>query len=148
MSQNTTSSVRDLLPDNCFLNLEDDDNDTLDLVTDVNDSYYPSTNIYPVTVQFDDLDIENGSDSDSDSAAFGDETKGGTVYDMREDIQLSEDLSEFFKTGCGCKLVKVGRTSILFLMYFYCVVHMDTTKSTDIFMAYYMGAGIYPAITE
>ena len=50
MSQNTTSSVRDLLPDNCFLNLEDDDNDTLDLVTDVNYSYYPSTNIDPVTV--------------------------------------------------------------------------------------------------
>ena len=117
MSQNTTSSVRDLLPDNCFLNLEDDDNDTLDLVTDVNDSYYPSTNIDPVTVQFDDLDIENAGDSDSDSAASGGETEGGTVFDRREDIQLSEDLSEFFKTGCGCKSVK-GKTNMLFTVLF------------------------------
>ena len=34
----TASSVRGFLPDNCLLNLEDDDNDTLDLVTDVNTS--------------------------------------------------------------------------------------------------------------
>ena len=40
--------MRDFLPDNCLLTLEDDDIDTLDLVTDVNTAYYSTTNSYPL----------------------------------------------------------------------------------------------------
>ena len=104
MSQNTTSSVRDFLPDNVFLNLEDDDNDTLDLVTDVNDSYYSSTNTdHLINQQFDLENLESAGDSDSDS---GGEAEVGTVFERREDIAYSEDVSEFFRTGCGCQSVK------------------------------------------
>ena len=44
MSQDTTTSVRDFLSANCLLYLEDDDNETLDLVTGVNTTYYSTTN--------------------------------------------------------------------------------------------------------
>ena len=44
----TATSTRDFLPDNCLPTLEDDDNDTLDLVTDVNTAYYSTTNSYPL----------------------------------------------------------------------------------------------------
>ena len=49
MSQNTTSSTRDFLPDNCFLYLEDGDNVTLDLMTDVNNFFYYPSNIDSLT---------------------------------------------------------------------------------------------------
>ena len=49
----TATSIRDFLPDNCLLTLEDDDNDTLDSVTDVNTAYYSTTNSYPL------YDLEN-----------------------------------------------------------------------------------------
>ena len=66
------------------------------------------------------------------SAASGGETEGWTVFDRREDIQLSEDLSEFFKTGCGCKSIK-GKTNMLyFINILLCCLYMNTAKSTDI----------------
>ena len=40
MSQSSTGSVRDFLPDNCFLNLDDDDEGTLNLVTKFTDTYF------------------------------------------------------------------------------------------------------------
>ena len=90
MSQSTTSSVRDLLPDNCFLNLEDEDNATLDLVTDVNNNFYSNTNEQPVT---DDLDFENAGDSDSDSGSTVSDSGDEVVFERSEDIALTESMS-------------------------------------------------------
>ena len=39
MSQLSTRSVRDFLPENCFLNLDDDDEGTLNLVSQLTDTY-------------------------------------------------------------------------------------------------------------
>ena len=128
MSQNTTSSVRDLLPDNCFLNLEDEDNATLDLVTDVNNYFYSNTNEQPV---IDDLDSENAGDSDSDSGSTVSDTRDGVVFERSEDIALTDSLSEFFRTGCGCHLVKGNDLLFNVIISFF----LETaTKSTDFIM--------------
>ena len=125
MSQNTTSSVRDLLPDNCFLNLEDEDNATLDLVTDVNNYFYSNTNEQPV---IDDLDSENAGDSDSDSGSTVSDSGDGVVFERSEDIALTDSLSEFFRTGCGCHLVKGNDLLFNVIISFF----LETaTKSTD-----------------
>ena len=79
MSHSTTSSVGDFLPDNCFFNLGDDDNDTLDLVTGVNYSYDSSTNtVHLINEQFDLENVKSAGDSDSDS---GGEAEVGTVLE-------------------------------------------------------------------
>ena len=101
MSQDTTTSVRDFLPDNCLLYLEDDDNEALDLVTSVNTTYYSTTNssLY---------DLENFEKSDSDSDSYSDSNSETVVteFERREDIAYFEDVSDFFKTGCGCQSAK------------------------------------------
>ena len=74
MNQSTTTSVKDLLPDNCFLNLEDDDNETLDLMTDVNNTYYPTPESDHLRNEHFDLEnVESASDSDGDSGGGEDE---------------------------------------------------------------------------
>ena len=83
--------------------MEDEDNATLDLVTDVNNYFYSNTNEQPV---IDDLDSENAGDSDSDSGSTVSDSGDGVVFERSEDIALTESLSEFFRTGCGCHLMK------------------------------------------
>ena len=110
MSQSTTTSVKDFLPDNCFLNLEDDDNETLDLMTDVNNTYYPTPESDHLRNEHFDLEnAESASDSDGDSGGGEDDGSFRTVFERREDIEYAEDVSEFFKTGCGCQSVKGKR---------------------------------------
>ena len=66
MSQSSTGSVRDYLPDNCFLNLDDDDEGTLNLVTKFTDTYFNRP------LPENELDRENSSDSSSDSDSDSD----------------------------------------------------------------------------
>ena len=44
-SQSSTSSVRERLPDNCFLNLSDDDEDTLEQLQSVENTFFSLGNI-------------------------------------------------------------------------------------------------------
>ena len=90
-------------PDNCFLNLEDDDNATVDLVTDLNNYFNENTNNQPV-VDIDSKKAVDSDDSDSDSTVC--DSGDAVVFERSEDIELTDSQSDFFRTGCGCHLVK------------------------------------------
>ena len=108
--------------------MEDEDNATLDLVTDVNNYFYSNTNEQPV---IDDLDSENAGDSDSDSGSTVSDSGDGVVFERSEDIALTDSLSEFFRTGCGCHLVKGNDLLFNVIISFF----LETaTKSTDFIM--------------
>lgn len=98
MSQSSTGSVRDFLPDNCFLNLDDDDEGTLNLVTQFTDTYFNRP------LPENELDLANLSDSSSVSDSDSD----GNVdvpFDLRgEDVKFDSDVQRFRETGCGCQL--------------------------------------------
>ncbi len=96
MSQDTASSVRDLLPDFCFLNLEDDDYATLGSVLDVDVDYYKATDITDNELSGNEFDI--GGDGVVEVA-------GDDEFDYgAEDVRYFEEVSGFMANGCGCKL--------------------------------------------
>ena len=96
MSQSSTGSVRDFLPDNCFLNLDDDDEGTLNLVTKFTDTYFNRP------LPENELDRANSDDSSSDSDSDSDVD---VPFDLRgEDVKFDSDLQRFRETGCGCQL--------------------------------------------
>ena len=73
MSQLFASSVRDLLPESCCLNIEDDDEGTLSLVTKFTDLYLAHSTI----------ELENNSGSESDKNTDSDvssESESEEVY--------------------------------------------------------------------
>ena len=101
MSQSTTTSVKDFLPDNCFLNLQDDD---------INNTCYPTQESDHLRNEHLDLEnVESASDSDGDSGSGENDGSFRTAFGRREDIECAKDVSEFFKTGCGCQSVKGKR---------------------------------------
>ena len=61
-SQSTASSVRDRLPDNCCLSLEDDDEDTLEKVLEVEQIYFTFHDQYDTDTFTGDEACENDSD--------------------------------------------------------------------------------------
>ena len=96
MSQSSTGSVRDFLPDNCFLNLDDDDEGTLNLVTKFTDTYFN----HPLPEN--ELDQANSDDSLSDSESDSDVD---VPFDLRgEDVKFDSDVQRFREMGCGCQL--------------------------------------------
>lgn len=91
MSQSSAVSARDLLPDNCLLNLENDDDDTVNLVTDVDDMFYKT-----LSSQSFDEEPNNESANHID-------------FELREeDVKLDDETSSFLKNGCGCKYADGG----------------------------------------
>ena len=97
MSQSSTGSVRDFLPDNCFLNLDDDDDEgTLNLVTKFTDTYFNRP------LPENELDRANSDDSSSDSDSDSDVD---VPFDLRgDDVKFDSDLQRFREAGCGCQL--------------------------------------------
>ena len=108
----STSSVRDLLPDSCCLNIQDDDEGTLSLVTRFTDSYLVHST----------LEQSNDPSSDSDSSAESDsEPKPAAAeipFDVRpEDQILDDDISRFRDRWCGCHLDD-GKIKLFFVGFF------------------------------
>lgn len=108
MSQSTTQSVRDLLPDHCFLNVDDDDFVLLNEITDVEDSFFPKNS----QVEENDLQCENSdSSSDCDNEYHELSETGVEAVDVAHHFDYrEEDLADIHQTetflgeGCGCKL--------------------------------------------
>ena len=98
MSQFSTGSVRDFLPENCFLNLDDDDEGTLNLVSQFTDTYLtrqPSEN----ELECGDAGDSSVSDTDSDSGSVN------VPFELRdEDKKFDSDVQLFRDSGCGCRL--------------------------------------------
>ena len=103
----STSSVRESIQDSCCLNIQDDDEGTLTLVTRFTDSYLVhSTSEQP-----------NYPSSDSDSSAGSDfEPDPGEIpFDVRPDDQiLDDDINRFRDRGCGCHLDD-GKINLFFV---------------------------------
>ena len=97
LSSFSASSVRDLLPDSCCLNIEDDDEGTLTLVTRFTDSYLTHT----TTEQTNNPDSD---ESDSDASTES-ESEPEVPFDIRpEDQILDDEINRFRDRGCGCHL--------------------------------------------
>ena len=108
LSSFSASSVRDLLPDSCCLNIEDDDEGTLTLVTRFTDSYLTHT----TTEQTNNPDSD---ESDSD-ASMESESEHVVPFDIRtEDQILDDEINRFRDRGCGCHL---DDGKIFFLLFF------------------------------
>ena len=112
----TATSGRDFLPDNCLLNLEDDD--TLDLVTDVSTAYYSTTNNYSL------YDLENleKSDSDSDSNSDSNREKVATEFERREDIAYFRDVSDFSRLAVAASQLKASTYIIITIVFFFFIL--------------------------
>ena len=96
LSSFSASSVRDLLPDSC-LNIEDDDEGSLSLVTRFTDSYLSHSTTE--NVKFPD------SDSDSELSIQSTDSEAEVPFDIRpEDQILDDDINKFRDKGCGCHL--------------------------------------------
>ena len=97
LSSFSASSVRDLLPDSCCLNIEDEDEGTLTLVTRFMDSYLTHT----TTEQTNNPDSD---ESDSDASTES-ESEPEVPFDIRpEDQILDDEINRFRDRGCGCHL--------------------------------------------
>ena len=108
MSQSTTTSVKDFLPDNCFLNLEDDDNETLDLMTDVNNTYYPTPESEHLRNEHFDLEnVESASDSDGDSGGGEDDGSFRTLRDGKT-LSMLKMSPIFSRWDVAASLLKVS----------------------------------------
>ena len=105
MSQLSSASVKDLLPENCFLNIDDDDEGTLNLVTTFTCSYLTHSAV----------ENEGNSDSDGDSDPSSDVSSGECQssdgpsrfipFDIRPEDKLQEDeVKQFADRGCGFRL--------------------------------------------
>ena len=96
MSQFSTGSVRDFLPENCFLNLDDDDEGTLNLVSQFTGTYLtrqPSEN----ELECGDAGDSSASDTDSDSGSVN------VPFELRdEDKKFDNDVQQIRDSGCGC----------------------------------------------
>lgn len=102
-SQNSVSSVRDFLPDHCFLHLEDTDENTLDLITTVDADFYSRDKSRCRSVHAcerrDSVEVEDRLDS-SGSEASDIEVE----FDRRpEDASYDEESRQFREHGCGCR---------------------------------------------
>ena len=98
LSSFSASSVRDLLPDSCCLNIEDDDEGTLSLVTRFTDSYLSHSTTE--NVNFPDSDH-----SDSELSTQSTDSEAEVPFDIRpEDQILDDDINKFRDKGCGCHL--------------------------------------------
>ena len=105
LSSFSASSVRDLLPDSCCLNIEDDDEGTLSLVTRFTDSYLSHSTTE--NVNFPDSDHSDSESSDSEAEV---------PFDIRpEDQTLDDDINKFRDKGCGCHLDN-GKYKLSFAM--------------------------------
>ena len=103
----TASSVRDRLPTNCFLNLSDDDEETLEQLVHVEDTFFSLG-----TVVENINDPEYDSDSDSENVQEDDQLHIdiGTVKiePSDEDIKYMKEIENFRSTGCECSLYHDG----------------------------------------
>ena len=89
MSQLSTGSVRDFLPENCFLNLDDDDEGTLYLVSQFTDMYLirQSSENEP---ECEDASDSSASDTDSDSGSVN------VPFELRdEEKKFDSDVQRF-----------------------------------------------------
>lgn len=130
MSQISTASVRDLLPENCCLNLEDDDEGTLNLVTEFTDSY--------LTHELKNSDY-SGSDSscDSDGNISENGHENGSSdddvsvpFDVRaEDHKYDDEVSQFRERGCRCRL---DNGEMIFLFVLSSVLNTAVPLSTSV----------------
>lgn len=90
LSSFSVSSVRDLLPDSCCLNIDDDDEGTLTLVTRFMDSYLTHT----ATEQANNPDSDQNSDSEASTESESERTE--VPFDIRpEDQILDDDVNKF-----------------------------------------------------
>ena len=94
MSQLSTGSVRDFLPENCFLNLDDDDEGTLNLVSQFTDTYLTRQSSEN-ELECGDADDSSSSDTDSDSGCVN------VSFELRD---KDSDVQRFRDSGCGCRL--------------------------------------------
>ena len=95
LSSFSASSVRDLLQDSCYLNIEDDAEGTLLLVTRLTDSYLS----HSLTEQL----IPDCDYSDSELSTQSTDSKSEVPFDIRpEDQRLDDDIDKFRDKGCGC----------------------------------------------
>ena len=92
MSQLSTGSVRDFFYQNCFLNLENDDEGTLNLVSQFMDTYLTHQSSEN-ELECGDTDDSSSSDTDSDS---------GCVNVSFELPDKDSDVQRFRDSGCGC----------------------------------------------
>ena len=102
MSQSTTNSVRDFLPVDCLLNLEDEDFSALNSITEVNDLFHVHSEINNVDNDNVESDNDNHIDVDLDQELMRDLRD----YDK---IDIAET-EQFFDQGCGCKLLNGEHT--------------------------------------
>jgi len=84
--------VRDRLPENCLLNIDDDYFISLEGITDVDELFYR----YVFTCQGEDIAFDSES-SDLESSAGLDHR-----VEYQHDLQQTR---QFIDNGCGCKLV-------------------------------------------
>ena len=104
LSSFSASSVRDLLPDSCCLNIEEDDEGTLTLVTRFTDSYLTHTTTEQTNnPDSDESDSDASTESESES-----ETEGVGVISMMVNIVF---VVCFFSGLSLCKALFVNRTS-------------------------------------
>ena len=116
----TTSSVRERLPDNCFLNLSDDDEDTLEQLQSVENTFFSLGSIVEdptVATQV----VSDTSQIDNDGEVY-DDMQNIEIEPSDEDIQYFKDIESFQQSGCGCSLLH-GKKTIIFkfrgLQYFF-----------------------------
>ena len=94
MTQLSTGSVWGFLPENCFLNLDDDDEGTLNLVSQFTDTYQTRQSSEN-ELECGDADDSSSSDTDSDS---------GCVNVSFELQDKDSDVQRFRESRCGCRL--------------------------------------------
>ena len=109
MSQSTTTKVKDFLPDNCFLNLEDDDNEPLDLMADVNNTYCPTpTSDHLRSEHFDIENVKSASDSDSIPAAVKMMAHLGLCLRDGKTLNMLKIYPSFSRRDVAASLLKVS----------------------------------------
>ena len=94
MYQISTGSVRDFLPENCFLNLDDDDERTLNLVTQFTDTYLTHQSVENEADGDGNSSDSSSSNSDSDSENFN------VPFELRdEDKKFDSDVERVKERG-------------------------------------------------
>ena len=94
------TSVRDLLPENCLLNIDDGDFISLEGITDVDEQFFR----HVFTGQEEELALDSES-SDGNGEQSDHECSAG--FDHRvEDQHDLQQTRQFIDDGCGCKLVE------------------------------------------
>ena len=90
LSSFSASSVRDLLPDSCCLNIEDDDEGTLTLATRFTDSYLTHSSTGHVNIP----------DNDHSDSKLSTDSKSEVPFDiLPEDQILDDDINKFRDKG-------------------------------------------------